>query len=442
MARETFPSIIQEIKSEKEAAESFLASINVPLETQSDRRIFFSSVQDRLVRTLTQLFSGNDTRDIEFGSHLASAQFHEASLILRERLHKGRLYSTGQVIVGSKVSITHKGYEFRGSVREIDDEDYFYIDVEKHDSTSALESYFLRRDVDRKDIDHAVGTTFSSGQKKYMVDVPALSVDDFMFGLKKVNLLKGIPKGDLDMRLDRESFRRLIQENRSYGVPMFASNDIFEKLVATYLDEDWWQPLQTSVRTTLENEQKLQSTPRLKRLLQDLIDQEIEQTMDQAKDEVKIFFRREKSPYTQNHYVNETLAKLRAERLLKSAKEALGDLEDASPSKIDVEKIFRDVVQKIEMKSIEEHMEEQMEDALRAYGKVAYKRFIDGIPMICGDAMLSIPEKIRHSLSTRVSDDELEKVLSLSPRVVAERNALKLKVEELENGLKILDELR
>ena len=162
---------------------------------------------------------------------------------------------------------------------------------------------------------------------------------------------------------------------------------------------------------------------------------------------------KERSPYTQNHYLNETLTGLRVERLLEAAKEALTDLKidtedidrgfhsgNRTIGKKTVEAALQNVANRLQKKSIEEYMEEEMEDALKAYGKVAFKRFIDCVPMICGDAMLSCPERIRDSLA-KVPEEDIEKALSLTPLDIQRRKDLKTKVEELEKGLNILRDL-
>jgi len=166
--------------------------------------------------------------------------------------------------------------------------------------------------------------------------------------------------------------------------------------------------------------------------------------MEAANEEVVRFVRREQTPYTQNHYLNETLNDLRLERLLHSVGEAIDEDNSRSTSssvaRSNLKSIFENMIQQVQRnKSIEDHMEEEMEDALKAYGKVAFKRFIDGVPMICGDTMLSFPEKIRVSLA-KVSDEDLEKVLSLSPSDLERRKALKRKLDDLEQGLAILDD--
>lgn len=60
--------------------------------------------------------------------------------------------------------------------------------------------------------------------------------------------------------------------------------------------------------------------------------------------------------------------------------------------------------------------------------------------MICGDAMVQFPQQIQLSLS-KMADTDLDKVLSLSPSVLERRQLLERKLEDLEKGLAILEDL-
>jgi len=434
------------MSEQKDSAESELATYGNVLGSSSERRIFFSEVQDRTVKVLHALLSGSNTRDIGFDTHLPSARFHDECLRLREILRKGRLCNAGQTAENSKVIISYKGEELHGTVMRIDnDNDKYYFDIEKSDKPSDRESDFVIRNFGTDTFKHSVGTVFEHEGRSYL----ALVTEDGQF-----DLLKGLSKSDVTMVPDTERLRSLIKQNRSYKVPVFANNEIFESLVAKYLDEDWLQPclalvtevsgiLKSAVTEVIQNDLQIASFPRMRRLLLARIEHEIDVFVEEATVEVAHFVRREKTPYTQNHYLNETLSSRRAQRFLDVAKAALEDStrDDRSYDKKEIELLLKDVVRSMENKSIEEHMAEDMEDALRAYGKVAYKRFIDGIPMICGDKMLHFPEKIRHSLA-KASDDELEKVLSLSAADMERRKTLQHKVQELEKGLKILKDLR
>lgn len=360
-------------------------------------------------------------------------------------MRKGRLYNTGKIVTGSKVFISYKGEEFYGKVIAIDEKENYFFDIESRPGVSLKhESDFVRRNVDARSVNHPVGKMFTEGNHTYVTLFKPPT-------LEKVDLIKAVPKSEIQMELDREPLRRTIRLNRSFGVPVFASNEVFEKLVGMYLEEDWAEPclklvenvaviMEETVKEVLDHEPLLKSSERFKALLDERISHEINVLKKQALEEVLNFVRREKVPYTQNHYLNETLAKRRNDRFLQLVCSALESVK-GEMSKTEIQTLLHDLTSRMEMKSIEQHMEEDMEDALRAYGKVAFKRFIDGVPMICGDAMLQLPQKARLGLSS-ISDVELERVLSLSSSVLERRKSLELMVQELDKGLKILDDLR
>lgn len=158
-----------------------------------------------------------------------------------------------------------------------------------------------------------------------------------------------------------------------------------------------------------------------------------------VKEKVVDFIRREKVPYTQNHYLNENLSRLRSKRLEEGLRGALSGTDDLI-HRSTVNAAITSVFQRNQKMSVDEHMADDMQNALDAYGKVALKRFIDVVPMTCGDVLLDFPDKFNACLLL-VSDNELEKLISLPPDVVTKRVNLKRKLDDLNEGLKVFNEL-
>jgi hypothetical protein len=77
---------------------------------------------------------------------------------------------------------------------------------------------------------------------------------------------------------------------------------------------------------------------------------------------------------------------------------------------------------------------------LDAYGKVALKRFIDEVPMICGSVLHAYPGHMEESLFD-VTADELKKLVSDSREFKSNCTNLKRKFDDLQEGLKILEDL-
>ena len=85
-------------------------------------------------------------------------------------------------------------------------------------------------------------------------------------------------------------------------------------------------------------------------------------------------------------------------------------------------------------------MAEEMTNALSGYGKVALKRFIDSVPMMCIEIMQKFPDRMNDALS-KTTDDEIDRIVVNPPNVISTRNALKRKVDTLEKGIVALREL-
>ena len=94
-----------------------------------------------------------------------------------------------------------------------------------------------------------------------------------------------------------------------------------------------------------------------------------------------------------------------------------------------------------EKKSVDQHMAEEMLHILDGYGKVAVKRFSDTVPMLCANGLIDgLDDKVNHVLSM-ASDKDIEKLLTVPNDEHIKRNNLKRKIETLEDGIQVFDEL-
>ena len=81
---------------------------------------------------------------------------------------------------------------------------------------------------------------------------------------------------------------------------------------------------------------------------------------------------------------------------------------------------------------MDDHMLEEMQHALNAYGKVALKHFIDSIPSICMKIMMQ-------SFATRINDALGETTDAEIDRLVAAPADCVRAMEEYERKMKVLD---
>ena len=142
----------------------------------------------------------------------------------------------------------------------------------------------------------------------------------------------------------------------------------------------------------------------------------------------------ENHPYTNNHYLFENLKKLRLKNLKKRVHEAafkvdVDENEEAVVSINTVDGIVDDIFDSM---SCDEHMVQEIDFGLRAYGKVAAKRIIDDIPMIIDRCLLMcIPDQI---LTRQLTDLQLSEVLTESSVSKTHRTELKEKVRKMEKA--------
>ena len=85
-------------------------------------------------------------------------------------------------------------------------------------------------------------------------------------------------------------------------------------------------------------------------------------------------------------------------------------------------------------------MAEEMQHALDAYGKVALKRFIDVVPMICIEIMNKFPDQINDNLS-EVLDEEINHLVIAPPEKMSKMKEYDRKIEILNNGIVAINNL-
>jgi hypothetical protein len=201
--------------------------------------------------------------------------------------------------------------------------------------------------------------------------------------------------------------------------------------------------LKETFTEVIENELTLTRYPRLRDFFLRRLDQGVDDVILGAQVKVESYVEREKIPYTQNDYLSETLSKLRSKRLEEALFDNLGLLSfvtNETLNKTTVKLAITSIFDRNRAKHIDDHMAEDMEHVLDAYGKVALKRFIDEVPMICGSVLHRYPDHMEESLFN-VTADDLRKLVSDSREFKSNFTNVKRKVDDLQEGLKILEEL-
>ena len=98
------------------------------------------------------------------------------------------------------------------------------------------------------------------------------------------------------------------------------------------------------------------------------------------------------------------------------------------------------VLEKTLTLSCKDHIADEMENALTAYGKVAFKRVMDNVPMACESVLKSILPKVQNKFKT-FTDRELASLLAESQVIVLKRKNLKEKIQGLEEAEQAIEKI-
>lgn len=254
-------------------------------------------------------------------------------------------------------------------------------------------------------------------------------------------------------RRDSDWIISLIKSRRGDNLPIFVDSDVFKKMVVTFIKEDWRDPCHCLVKDVetilLEFANSCREGPgpcrryqKLNEHLIHLMKKQIDILIVNATKEVDCDIEQEYHPYTQDHYLFENLSKKRFDVIKNLIYSALSlDNPDFAQQPIirsNIKAILDGSFDTNQRKSIDVHQSEEMVNALDAYGKVALKRFTDNIPMVCSNVL----RKFRKSITFKIQDDDLERLMVDSQRKKTEFDELTAEVEALRAGMDALDSLR
>lgn len=430
LIQESFDSIISEMKDRRDEAALELKSLgDIPL-TLREKRALFRKVREEIRKGLSseslngrisQLHSNNDKRP--------SAEFHLASKEFQKELNSSKLANISSIQVGTKVIVTINGKQVQDTVCFIDEKDGFV--------------YVEKKVIKNKDHDlwkgfKKPGLAFEDKGRVYFA-----RMDGTFDKLKQIDQKL--------VRVDPQWIGELIEQNRPYNLPIFPNPDVFDAIVADQIKEEWTAPtgkllnstvslMQTTSDKFIDSMQMIKSLPSLAKYLIRKSCDVVETIKQDTESEIKKFIEREQTPFTQNHYLFENLSKLRTQRLMDEVLASVSlhcNLQEKAPTESltdNLSSAIQNIFEMNQKRSIDDHMAEEMQNALDSYGKVAYKRFVDSVPMICIQIMQRFPKMLNDILED-VMDNEIEDLVTAPPGAVASMNALKKEVETLEKGI-------
>jgi len=254
------------------------------------------------------------------------------------------------------------------------------------------------------------------------------------------------------VRPNPEWIKNIIRHNRPYELPIFTSTNVFKAIVADLINNEWTQPtmdlldstsklMDTAAEDFIKEAKLIASFPVFQCFLIAKASEVVEDLTRETRSRIEEFVEREKVPYTQNHYLFENVCKLRSQRLMDEVISSLPPgKNNVTVNPASLAATVKNVFTRNQERSNDEHMAEEMQHALSGYGKVAFKRFIDNVPMMCIEIMQKFPDRMNDILS-KTTDDEIDRIVVNPPNVISTRNTLKRKVDTLEKGIVALREL-
>ena len=432
LIRSSFKGIEHDLKVKRdEASMAYQELGKVPINL-SDKRSLFQSMKEEIWKGIS-----SKTLDGRLSLHcglqmIPSAKFHEESKSFQDALNSSKLANISKVAVGSKVIVINDQKEVFGKVMHIDEKDKVYL---KEIVTAKTPN---------------TGSAASSKEKPGAICIVArrgvyLKLDDVTYD-------ELTPIERVLVRPNPEWIKNIIRHNRPYELPIFTSTNVFKAIVADLINNEWTQPtmdlldstsklMDTAAEDFIKETKLIAAFPVFQSFLIAKASEVVEDLTRETRSRIEEFVEREKVPYTQNHYLFENVCKLRSQRLMDEVISSLPTgTDNVTVNPASLAATVKNVFTRNQERSNDEHMAEEMQYALSGYGKVAFKRFIDNVPMMCIEIMQKFPDRMNDILS-KTTDDEIDRIVVNPPNVISKRNTLKRKVDTMEKGIVALREL-
>jgi hypothetical protein len=251
------------------------------------------------------------------------------------------------------------------------------------------------------------------------------------------------------VRRDLEWLKSMIADRRTHSLPCFLNEGVFRSIIAFFMEQDVnphceklleevFGILGEAIEPCVDTSGMKKRYQTLGQLVEQRAKEELQNLLEQERANLKNYIEDELDPYTQNHYLFENLSKKRNKRL---QDELILTLRDGTTfTSQQVHTIVNAVFERNQAKSVDDHMAEEMEAALDAYGQVAVKRIIDNVPMLCRRIVRHSTDAIRRSFD-KVTDADLARLMEDSHTFRQKFHDLEAEVAEMEKGLALFSQL-
>jgi interferon-induced GTP-binding protein Mx1 len=433
--RSSFKGIARDLNNQQEETMKEYDLLGEIPSSLTEKRSLFRSIKEHMWKSIGTTVLSGQIRSLNRDADMRpSAQFLDASQRFQDVLNSSKLATVSDVKAGTLVVVPTEN-NAAGEVCFIDNDKVYLENMvdEINVTNSSITSY-------RK---NEPGNVFTYSPYVYIE-----RKDGTIDQLKPLERKLVHP--------DPEWISILIKKNRPYKLPVFINTDVFEAIVAHLIEEEWAPPtmelldftaelMDTAADIFIRDIKSVKSFPALESCLVVKASEIVVSLKKVAKDKLEDFIKREKVPYTQNHYLFENLCKLRSERLMSEVLSSIGGQSGSGGNQVAIApsaliSTVKNVFQRNQERSVQDHMTEEMQNALDSYGKVALKRFIDNVPMLCIEIMQHFADEMNDVLS-EISDDEINEMVKAPPGIVQKRDKLKRKAEVLKKGIEALGDL-
>eukprot|EP01040_Poterioochromonas_malhamensis_P005984 gene5984-6431_t len=423
MLKQSVPTIVKEINEKKAKAMEDFNKLGRDLSTDVQRRDVFSSVEQAFKVSMKHNVEGSKYAlwrgDLNYSLRALIEKEHRdfKDKILQSRLNT--MDSTPEE--NDKVRVKTVGGDGFGTVYHVSDKNQVYVHPQNEIQSDKFYKKFLNYPLS--------GGSWEV-EDKILLDgrtTPCRILERYVD--ETYDYLRYLPFSVEEVEVDHTQWiREEILKFRNHQLPVFLSYEVFTSIAGNLVFTEWKKfamdlsknifvvlerCLQDTVNstvkgTTLELHRWFSVT--LEKIMVDIKQRTMDHVLKILDDEIN-------QPYTQNHYLFETISKKRSTNLTLTLKR-LAD----SQNKVDLNAVLG-VLNANEKLSCEDHIAREMELILCAYGKVAAKRVIDQIPMtIERECIQSLLKEIEGNFKR--TDAQLSVLLRESTVLVANRKKL------------------
>jgi hypothetical protein len=452
--QDTLPDILQDLQEHYQHVHDSLEAMGTIYHTRSDQRKFYHSLTQELVTQVSSSLSGKGPRKSSSSSSrnrnssrttqvAGASQLHAACHVFLRDIQGGSLATINKLVEGATILVSSTGTadDIRGELVHID-----------------LTHKFACVDFcDRKD--HSTDVLFDG--IGYSVTQPDFEEDEVWSDGSRVFMgragstfdsLRKIPLNRI--RTDPSWLEDKMAQFRTDDLACFVNVDMFQHVVAEFVQDDWAPPCHKLVGTleriltdTLDGALKdhLETTryPLLRTMMESTCHRVANRLLETARTQVKEHLDlEEQHPYTQDEVMLQAMNQSRFQSLRNDLDLQLRLEQEGVEGVVYDTQAIQTILDRVFAKHQRNHwMAEQMELVLSCYGKVATQRVLDRTPQICWQTTRSLAKALLEELGC-VTDDVLETCLWESPESRQRFQELTNKLHDLQKAMDVVKSIR